>query len=228
MDEDIIGTSNSTIVNSFHDYKVTQATVFNLNKKRKLENDQLCVPQSKYKFGCKRSGCENEQPIEEESDGNEMRKGKRVAELDENENTLEPEYPSPTFTYMQSCTSSGSCSSNSMKETLHYSRIINKEPNNVYREDQEIVTGVAEFNRSNVMGRLQFGKKAQLLEDQLEQFEEYAKELDDMIICSKGPSETDHFMLSSGKWCINQEEQEEPRGPTIDQEFEQYFSTLLL
>ncbi|XP_042510293.1 protein FAR-RED ELONGATED HYPOCOTYL 1-like isoform X2 [Macadamia integrifolia] len=207
------------LLNSFHDYEVIQAEVYDLNKKRKLENEQLCFAQSKYKFGCRSSGCEHELALAKELEEDEMKKGKGVAELDENEKTLEPEYPSQTFTYAQSCTSLGSCSSNSLKDTLHYSG---------GSEGQGIVNEVAEYNHPNIKGRLQFGKRALLSVDQLEQFEEYAEEFEDMIVCSNVPSETDHFVLSSGKWSINQEAQQEPKGPTIDQEFEQYFSTLLL
>ncbi|KAG7573995.1 hypothetical protein ISN44_As09g022210 [Arabidopsis suecica] len=38
------------------------------------------------------------------------------------------------------------------------------------------------------------------------------------------------FVLSSGRWTVNQDSStiHEPKKPTIDQEFEQYFSTLML
>ncbi|KAE8702481.1 Far-red elongated hypocotyl 1, putative isoform 2 [Hibiscus syriacus] len=36
------------------------------------------------------------------------------------------------------------------------------------------------------------------------------------------------YVLSSGRWSVNQEAPETKRKPTIDQEFEQYFSTLML
>ncbi|KAG6430668.1 hypothetical protein SASPL_108740 [Salvia splendens] len=37
-----------------------------------------------------------------------------------------------------------------------------------------------------------------------------------------------NFVLSSGRWSVNQDSQEGTRKPTIDQEFEQYFSALML
>uniref|UniRef100_A0A6N2KJU8 Laccase n=1 Tax=Salix viminalis TaxID=40686 RepID=A0A6N2KJU8_SALVM len=36
------------------------------------------------------------------------------------------------------------------------------------------------------------------------------------------------YVLSSGRWTVNQDAQSGPRKPTIDQEFEQYFSMLML
>ncbi|XVE76387.1 hypothetical protein DITRI_Ditri12bG0168500 [Diplodiscus trichospermus] len=36
------------------------------------------------------------------------------------------------------------------------------------------------------------------------------------------------YVLSSGRWSVNQEAPQTTRKPTIDQEFEQYFSTLML
>ncbi|KAJ7950289.1 Protein FAR-RED ELONGATED HYPOCOTYL 1 [Quillaja saponaria] len=47
------------------------------------------------------------------------------------------------------------------------------------------------------------------------------------ILCSNGANPNMH-VLSSGQWTIDQEAQSGPRAPTIDQEFEQYFSMLLL
>ncbi|KAJ6871190.1 hypothetical protein NC652_036758 [Populus alba x Populus x berolinensis] len=52
------------------------------------------------------------------------------------------------------------------------------------------------------------------------------KELDD-ILYSNGVNPNVHA-LSSGRWAVNQEAQSGPRKPTIDQEFEQYFSMLML
>ncbi|GFP91523.1 hypothetical protein PHJA_001296300 [Phtheirospermum japonicum] len=39
---------------------------------------------------------------------------------------------------------------------------------------------------------------------------------------------TSNYVLSSGRWSINQDIQQESRKPTIDKEFEQYFSMLML
>ncbi|KAF9595492.1 hypothetical protein IFM89_000580 [Coptis chinensis] len=49
----------------------------------------------------------------------------------------------------------------------------------------------------------------------------------DALLYSNGAS-SDLFILSSGRWKINQDAQAGMRKPTIDQEFEQYFSMLML
>ncbi|CAA7052243.1 unnamed protein product [Microthlaspi erraticum] len=48
---------------------------------------------------------------------------------------------------------------------------------------------------------------------------------------AQGSSNAANFVLSSGRWSVNQEDSTHEHGikkPTIDQEFEQYFSTLML
>ncbi|XP_030529060.1 uncharacterized protein LOC115739901 [Rhodamnia argentea] len=51
-------------------------------------------------------------------------------------------------------------------------------------------------------------------------------ETEDIIYSDCGAS--NNFVLSSGRWIVNREAQHGTRRPTIDQEFEQYFSTLML
>lgn len=51
------------------------------------------------------------------------------------------------------------------------------------------------------------------------------KELERMLY-SNGVSPS--YVLSSGRWTVNQDTQQRPKKPTIDKEFEQYFSTLML
>ncbi|KAJ4970933.1 hypothetical protein NE237_004032 [Protea cynaroides] len=240
MDEDI-GNSHKIIVDSFHDDKVIHARVGNLNKKRKLENEPSSFPLSKHKFSY-----QYEQSLAKESDDKEISKGKRVAEFThnktelksakdsnsfdpgnaENENTVVHEYRPQTCNSAQSSISSDSCNNKSLSDTLCFSdRGSIKDPNYFGKEQQEIVTGVAESNLPDVKGQLQFGK----VEDkQLEDGLHYSLdegELESMILYSNGPSE---IVPHSERWIINQEEQQGPGGPTIDQEFEQYFSTLLL
>ncbi|XP_043701747.1 protein FAR-RED-ELONGATED HYPOCOTYL 1-LIKE-like [Telopea speciosissima] len=263
MDEHI-GNSNKIITGSFYDnkYKMIQAKVADLNKKRKLESEQLFFPLSKQKFGYRSFSFEHEQPLIEKSDENDVihsqtNNGKRVVELAdessfvggsdstmswnaENENMLEAEDSA------QSIISSSSCSSKSLKDTLHsLRRRIVTEPT-IGKVDQVVVAGIEEPNHPNIKDQLQFGPGAQFPVDQLQQFEEHAtrmcvpyqvdddlencfdEELSDILLYSNGPSETDRFVLSSGRWSIDKEAQQGPRRPTIDQEFEQYFSSLML
>ncbi|XP_042476470.1 protein FAR-RED-ELONGATED HYPOCOTYL 1-LIKE-like [Macadamia integrifolia] len=272
MDEHI-GNSNKIIIHSFHDnkYEVIQAKVADLNKKRKLESQQLFFPLSKHKFGYRCSGFDHEQPLAEKSDENKViheqtNKGKRVVELADESSELESAKDSNSFVggsdspmsgnaetesmpeaedFAQSITSSGSDSSNSLKDTLHslHRRII-KEPT-IGKEDQVLIAGIGKPNRPNDNGQLQFGPGAQFSADQLQQFEEHAyrisvpyqvdglqkcmdEELEDIMLYSNGPSETDMFVLSSGRLSIDKEAQQGTRRPTIDQEFEKYFSSLML
>ncbi|XP_010047842.2 protein FAR-RED ELONGATED HYPOCOTYL 1 [Eucalyptus grandis] len=51
-------------------------------------------------------------------------------------------------------------------------------------------------------------------------------ETEDIIYSNGEPS--NNFVLSSGRWIVNREAQHSTRRPTIDQEFEQYFSMLML
>ncbi|KAG7569544.1 hypothetical protein ISN45_Aa04g022490 [Arabidopsis thaliana x Arabidopsis arenosa] len=60
-----------------------------------------------------------------------------------------------------------------------------------------------------------------------EQEEEEEEEEEEAKGCSSNAAK---FVLSSGRWTVNQDSStiHEPKKPTIDQEFEQYFSTLML
>ncbi|KAJ4979982.1 hypothetical protein NE237_010762 [Protea cynaroides] len=274
MDEHI-GKSNKIIIGSFHDnkYEVIHAKVADLNKKRKLENEQLFFPLSKHKSGYRSSSSEHEQPLAEKLDENQVMdvahtsKGKVVeianerlelesskdsnsfvggsdsakSENAENENILEAEYPADTFTHAPSFTSSGSCSSNCLKDTLrsYHRRII--EEHTVDKEDQVLVAGI-ESNRPDDEGQLQSREGAQ---DLLQNFELHAdhlgvayqvdvheqcldEDLEDIMLYSNGPSEKDQFVLSSGRWSLDKEATQRHRPPTIDQEFAEYFSALML
>ncbi|OMO97254.1 hypothetical protein COLO4_14776 [Corchorus olitorius] len=58
----------------------------------------------------------------------------------------------------------------------------------------------------------------------IEQYQE--KEIEE-ILNSNGANQN-VYVLSSGRWSVNQEAPKTTRRPTIDQEFEQYFATLML
>ncbi|KAK8542021.1 hypothetical protein V6N13_137403 [Hibiscus sabdariffa] len=58
----------------------------------------------------------------------------------------------------------------------------------------------------------------------IEQYQD--KEIEE-ILNSNGAKPND-YVLSSGRWSVTQEAPQTKRKPTIDQEFEQYFSTLML
>uniref|UniRef100_A0A7N0RHP0 Uncharacterized protein n=1 Tax=Kalanchoe fedtschenkoi TaxID=63787 RepID=A0A7N0RHP0_KALFE len=54
------------------------------------------------------------------------------------------------------------------------------------------------------------------------------KDLEDLLYSNCSEVNPNMFVLSSGRWVINQDAQSVTRKPTIDQEFEQYFSALML
>uniref|UniRef100_A0A7N0U4G8 Uncharacterized protein n=1 Tax=Kalanchoe fedtschenkoi TaxID=63787 RepID=A0A7N0U4G8_KALFE len=54
------------------------------------------------------------------------------------------------------------------------------------------------------------------------------KDLEDLLHSNCSKVNPNMFVLSSGRWVINQDAQYVTQKPTIDQEFEQYFSTLML
>ncbi|KAL5709550.1 hypothetical protein ACHQM5_020226 [Ranunculus cassubicifolius] len=103
-------------------------------------------------------------------------------------------------------TSSGSCGSNDEKNTLHSFPFI---------DDQNLQYG---YDTDYVYSEGKIGETDEPLDGDLE---------DAMIYSTNGGS-SDMFVLSSGRWKINQDAQGEIRKPTIDQEFEQYFSSLML
>lgn len=77
-------------------------------------------------------------------------------------------------------------------------------------------------------------KKLPVIDDQHLEFgyDAELKELlntepEDLMLYSNGMS-SDLFVLSSGRWKIKQDTQAAIRKPTIDQEFEEYFSSLML
>ncbi|EOA27923.1 hypothetical protein CARUB_v10024095mg, partial [Capsella rubella] len=77
---------------------------------------------------------------------------------------------------------------------------------------------------------LDFIYGTQKTEDYSEKDIENILYLDDDDEEAKGCSNAAKFVLSSGRWTINQADStlHDTQKPTIDQEFEQYFSTLML
>ncbi|KAF3449171.1 hypothetical protein FNV43_RR09899 [Rhamnella rubrinervis] len=74
---------------------------------------------------------------------------------------------------------------------------------------------------------LEFGNDADYINPEYGDIEQCTdKELEDILYSNElNPNK---YVLSSGRWSVNQEVQSSVRQPTIDQEFEQYFSTLML
>lgn len=60
---------------------------------------------------------------------------------------------------------------------------------------------------------------------EIESIEEY-KEIEEILYSND--TNPNVYVLSSGRWSVNKDAQQGSRKPTIDQEFEQYFSMLML
>ncbi|GLT92569.1 hypothetical protein SLE2022_104000 [Rubroshorea leprosula] len=60
----------------------------------------------------------------------------------------------------------------------------------------------------------------------IEQYQD--KEIEEIPQTSHANANANAYILSSGRWTVNQGAQQSTQKPTIDQEFEHYFSTLML
>ncbi|XP_047329746.1 protein FAR-RED ELONGATED HYPOCOTYL 1-like [Impatiens glandulifera] len=71
-------------------------------------------------------------------------------------------------------------------------------------------------------------KEFQLYDSQ--NFNETVEELEDFMYSNVDDESSSDFVLSTGRWNINQKNSQEGliKKPTIDQEFEEYFSMLML
>ncbi|MCL7046352.1 hypothetical protein MKW94_026078 [Papaver nudicaule] len=128
-----------------------------------------------------------------------------------------------THIYDQPSTSYGSCGSNSFKSTDEAATSIGEDNSTINKE----------FGGEILKDGLRYE------ENELPEYEKYSEyethgreecpnmEDNDMNVDSN-EAESNLFVLSSGRWDINHDSQVDTRKPTIDQEFEQYFSMLML
>ncbi|OUZ99277.1 hypothetical protein BVC80_1503g6 [Macleaya cordata] len=215
------------------------------SKKRKLQDEQSDLPSPKHKFREKRSaGSKQESPFPEDV-GLEVKPLNSAEDsnsfVGENNSAIslypadmfEPEFPK-TYAYDQPSTSSCSCSDNSLKETL----------STLNRKTKISTTDDRKHDAMNLTGALQFDSGPQNTELQLCEFEKYddsicsgctndeIKECQDVgsndLMLSWNGSNPNSYVLSSGRWSIKQNTRLGARKPTIDQEFEKYFSMLML
>ncbi|KAF8402940.1 hypothetical protein HHK36_011033 [Tetracentron sinense] len=253
---DVIPADSFLVNNAF------RANVVDLNKKRKLQDEQLGLPLSKHKCLDRSYSSEHESPFAEDPEADEVfntciikenfEKGhgdegsEPESEKDSNsfaedsdfamsanaERKFEPDYPK-TYRYDQPSTSSGSCGSNSFKNTV--SSFVGKtimETNagkEIFMDSEPNPMNLEEF--LNTEDQLPgFGKYTNYIcseyrNGEIEQCSD--EDPEDMMLYSNGVT-SNMYVLSSGRWSVNQENQVSVRKPTIDQEFEQYFSMLML
>lgn len=193
------------------------ANIVDLGKKRKLIDEQLSSPIRKLNFREGSPGSEQSSNFSGEPVASDILQAlHQDSEMDSNSFLDESEGApsanskrdiSEVYASDESSTSSESCSSNyTHRESLH---------SVVHRGSKKVDNGET---KSPIID--EFGYEAELKE-LLE------TDPEDLMLYSNGLS-SDMFVLSSGRWKIKPDAQAEARKPTIDQEFEEYFSSLML
>ncbi|KAK8561777.1 hypothetical protein V6N13_149074 [Hibiscus sabdariffa] len=256
MEMEVDNGTNPSQINSSHN---SSLKIVDLNKKRKLEAEQLGLPVSKHQ--CWKQTIPSKPPlfvriVEVDRPLNPYSsKGKGVdvydafetgSDKDSNSfpgnsdstmplhaeakfgtvyaNYLLHDKASPTSSYSGSSSQGSRCSSDG---TTMESRGVEKEvlsPLGGGTEPADV-----ELAKNTEESLVEYGSYIDYIYSgygnySLEQYQD--KEIEEIL----NPSEADPnvYVLSSGRWSVNQESPRTTRKPTIDQEFEQYFSMLML
>ncbi|OVA17828.1 hypothetical protein BVC80_1835g218 [Macleaya cordata] len=266
MDENRVNLSHE--MNSVLVRKPVYAGIIDFNKKRKLEDDELGLPQPKHKYRDQSSSSEQEEHfffsclVKENTDGGVSDDTTKQLESPNASTSFDsaispyPEakyereflkvytYNQPdkfgtgsprTHFYDQPSTSSGSCGNNSFKSTMHSVDKISTENKSIREEESpisrepsvQILKDGLQFDENELPG---FGKYTDCFSseygtDEIEHCSDM--EADEMMLYSNEAT-SKLYVLSSGRWNINQDARVDTRKPTIDQEFEQYFSMLMM
>ncbi|KAI3955380.1 hypothetical protein MKW98_018481 [Papaver atlanticum] len=225
--------------------KTIYGSSVDLNKKRKLEDDQVDLPSPKHKCG---------DPASEQG-GGVSEDGTRRLESPSGSNyfnfaTAMSSYPDPklepnflkvytynkpakfenvypkTQIYDQPSTSYGSCGSNSFKSTDETGTSVREGNSTINKEfGGEILKDGVRFEENELPG---FEKYTDCINSEYETMEECPIMEDNDMNLDPNEAESNLFVLSSGRWDIDPDSRVDSRKPTIDQEFEQYFSMLML
>ncbi|XP_062095611.1 protein FAR-RED ELONGATED HYPOCOTYL 1-like isoform X2 [Humulus lupulus] len=218
-------------------------SALNTLKKRKLQAEQLGLPISKHKCWDRAVA----------SDGQlstflAKEKAKRVAIDDKSEaEPLESAKDSNSFGEDYDCATSAY---NGAKMEVEYAKTEDMPSSSSLTQGTDIlgknkslwsslkaVKGDAKEEEELVFGHYTSQHKERMqaclnLEEQLLEYGDESleqctdKELED-ILYAEGLN-PNVYVLSSGRWTVNQETEASSRKPTIDQEFEEYFSMLML
>ncbi|PKI39361.1 protein FAR-RED ELONGATED HYPOCOTYL 1 isoform X1 [Punica granatum] len=263
MDEDA---SSPPEMSSFQAIKALYGNISDLNKKRKLEVEQLDLPSAKHKCwdqGCSTpvlAPCENKTPEIESVDlprNKFFEKRDKRSSYEEPESQFESAKGSNSFT--EDADSEMSVHDETSLETKYEKfndRPSTSSANQEFPVSQDnknhldgltvshhgedkgkSIVGIEEHRSEYIDEEPQF---SETLEEHLLEFgchlgytcSEYgndcsqqcaAKEEDEFFGLIRG-----NYVLSSGQLSMNEETQSAPRKPTIDQEFEEYFSSLMM
>ncbi|XAR68934.1 hypothetical protein NMG60_11000349 [Bertholletia excelsa] len=243
-------------INSVDVKKLLQPSIICLNKKRKFQAEQAGLPLPKHKCWERSDNPIFDSPTDENlriqdfnisiiksktiggtiEDELELESGKDSNSFTEDtdsvnslsgEAKIQSEYPK-TYQFDRSSTSSVNWCNGSFKNSLYSleSRSLAKssaDRSQLPHNDFGLPTCL------NVdENLLEFGisEDCHSLEHENEIIEHMEKELEDALY-SNGPPPS-NFVLSSGRWSVNQETPPNTNTLTIDKEFEQYFSMLML
>ncbi|KAI3989881.1 hypothetical protein MKX01_040851 [Papaver californicum] len=243
MDED--NNLSETEVFSVLVNKPIYASIVDLNKKRKLEDDQVDLPSPKHKCGDPASeqdrGVSEDGTKQLESPNGRNYFNSATAMSSYPDSKSEPNflevytYNKPakfenvfpkTHIYDQPSTSYGSCGSNSFKSTDETGTSIREDSSTINKEfGGEILKDGLRFEENELPG---FEKYTDCINSEYETVEECPNMEDNDMNLDSNEAESNLFVLSSGRWDIDPDSRVDTRKPTIDQEFEQYFSMLML
>ncbi|KAL5973378.1 hypothetical protein ACLOJK_030028 [Asimina triloba] len=224
-----------------------------LNKKRKLQEGQLGLPLSKHRFRDRSCQCPDDPQITDNEEETDNEDGARLEQCESvwDSNSFVGEYDTGMAVddtearckyemrltkaqgYYKPATSSGSCSINNRYNTVTCPA--SSSPTNsrehVLQSDEDLnhlnlVTAISEDHLAG------FGMTYAdyMCKDQGNISKEQPLDmasLDETMLYPNGV-EPNIYLLSSGRWSVNQDARLGARKPTIDQEFEQYFSMLML
>ncbi|KAL2336592.1 hypothetical protein Fmac_011038 [Flemingia macrophylla] len=222
---------NPSQVNRF---QVDGIEMHNLNiiewkKKRKFQSDQLDLLRPKHKcwvgsFPSDHASMFDENPVLEDMHNDTVERS-------------EPESAKDSNSFIEDSDTAMSVNEDAKQEAdcensyLYVNRVS-------YSEDEEFVDGeyIPPYNDTNsqalnnheedLLGLGSFS--AHECSEYAKDSNEYPvdKEFEDFLFSSGVNSNV--YVLSSGRWTVNEEAQSSSRPPTIDQEFEEYFSMLMI
>ncbi|XP_035544871.1 protein FAR-RED-ELONGATED HYPOCOTYL 1-LIKE-like isoform X1 [Juglans regia] len=232
---------------SFHLKKRLKDNIVNLNKKRKLQAEQLDLPKPKHKFCARSFACEPVSVFETnpgvESIFTNIKTEKAEGAAMDDESEPESAKDSSSFgvesdpamspyatenLFEGPSPSSGNFDSGDLKDTDHSSGFRKDNLAFLIGERSTLHDGSRAFQNLDE-NLLEFSNEVDYScsehgNDSFEQLTD--KDIED-VLYSNGIN-PNKYVLSSGRWTVNQEAPSGTRKPTIDQEFEQYFSKLML
>ncbi|XP_059428654.1 protein FAR-RED-ELONGATED HYPOCOTYL 1-LIKE-like, partial [Corylus avellana] len=242
---------------SFHVNKALRNNIADLNKKRKLQAGQLDLPIPKHKCWNRSFASEHVSVFEKNPELKSIfphiitgkTEGATVGDESETESVKDsnnfagdcdcvmssyeanlPLQHAKTYLFDKPSTSSDNSDSNSSKHNHHpfgsckdkLALMIGEHPpphNDGLQAFQNLEEQLLEICKEVDYTCSDYGN------DRIEQYTD--KELEDIPFSNE--VNPNMFVLSSGRWSVNQDAQSSNiREPTIDQEFEQYFSKLML